>query len=176
MNSKISRRFSTAVMLLAVAALCSACKKDVTLPGPEKEVQSKISQAELQETSRPFSTEILLNGQRRAGIGFVGKIVIRAKAKNNTKYSFEKPVAVSFIVKDKNGPVVDSFGSPLGSFLRTMESNSSQWKPGETVVLTGEEDVAGKTDGLIQYLTKTLKLPMNETVKFDKFIATEYVF
>lgn len=173
MKLKLTWQYFVGIFLVSGAVLCSSCKK--TAPFPDNSLD-KAAQAELKSTSKPFGLNLLLTGKNKNGIGFVGDVKVTAKATNNTKYLFNKPVHVYFSVKDKNGPIVDDFGAPVGATLVTSPDDILQWKPGETIMLSAHEPITGKTDGIVHFLSKTLNPPLNKPVDISASADMDYAF
>lgn len=173
MKSKQTWRYFAGIFLVSGAVLCSSCKKTESFSDNSPD---KAAQAELKSTSKPFGLSLLLTGENKNGIGFVGEVTVTAKATNNTKYSFKKPVQVHFSVKDKNGPIADDFGAPVGATLVTSPDDIPQWKPGETITLSAHESITGKTDGVVRFLSKTLNPPLNKSVDISASADMDYAF
>lgn len=172
MNSRTAWRSLTGIILVAATVLGASCQKTGPLPDGSLD---KAAQAELKSTSKP-GIELLLTGENKKGIGFVGEVFVTARATNNTKYSFKKPICVFFAAKDKNGPVTDILGAPIGARLVTLSSDTSPWKPGETITLSAHETIMGKTDGIVQFLSKTLNPPLDKPLDISASADMEYVF
>ncbi|MEI7482160.1 MAG: hypothetical protein WCK75_07410 [Elusimicrobiota bacterium] len=173
MNSKTTRYYLIGIILSVATTLCTSCKKADPFTNSSMD---KVAQAELKSTSKPFGIELLLTGKNKKGIGFVGEVLVTARATNNTKYSFKKPVHVYFAVKGKNGPITDLLGSPVGATLVTHPSDTTPWKPGETITLLAHEAIMGKTEGILQFLTKTLNPPLSKPIDISASVDMGYVF
>ncbi len=128
-----------------------------------------------------FDVLAVLMGAYYGDIGFAGKIWLRSKVKNNTKYSFEKPISLFLttkdcpVLEDKIGRKWPDKGVVLISDL-VLDACEKSWKPGEEIVLTREIDIGSDSfkDNewkFFKYLTKSLSLPANEPVKIDKFVS-----
>lgn len=179
------KRTFVLVAILILFILLVSCDKELT---PEEKAHYEIPKAALQETSPAFDIlAVLMGGYTKPPVGFVGKIWIRAKVKNNTKYTFKLKPAL--FISIRNCKIIeDKFGNPWlpekGVGLMDPSFRLSYWEPGETIVVTGEIDPFGRKSSHIncpnyewaffEYLTKTLKLVPNEPVQLDQFVTTFY--
>jgi hypothetical protein len=148
----------------------------------ERESKYRKIQSELQNTSRLFDVFALLIGEQSKQAGFLGKVWLEAKTKNNTDYSFTEPVVVFMTVHDAQR-IHNEKGSGLpeiGTVLMSSSDNSSHWKPGETIRLAGEidlssEDILPYERRFFDHLTETFGLVVNEPMNLDTYISTLWV-
>lgn len=174
----ISRLIWLILLVLVVSILSCGRNKQLI---PEEMAHYEIPKAALQEKSKAFDILAVLMGEYQEDIGFIGKIWIRAKVKNNTKYSFKQPVSLFIAVKDYK-VIQNEIGNrwpDRGALLICPSILSSPWQPDEIIDVTSEIDLnpEGYQDyewRFFEYLTKTLRLPANEPVKIDEYVSTFY--
>lgn len=167
------------ILLITSCVIFSACQASKLTP--EQKALHEQARAELQETSNAFEILAVLNGDYSKEVGFVGKIWVRAKFQNNTKYCFALPVSLFIAAKDFK-VIENKIGNrwpDKGIFLLNPSLDFSPWKPNEMITVTGEIDVGNKDLQsyeweFLAYLTKILVLPANEPVKIDSFVKTFY--
>ncbi len=131
--------------------------------------------------SKVFDIVAVLKGAYYGDVGFVGKIWLRLKIKNNTHRSFEKPISLFLTTKDyqvserKIGRRCPDNGVVLISDF-TLDASEESWKPGKEIVLTreigiGTNNFQDNEWEFFKYLTKDLRLPTNEPIKIDKYVS-----
>jgi hypothetical protein len=159
--------------------MASCGEKEMT---PAEKAHWEVPCAALRNSSQAFDIWAILAGDYMT-VGsdslFVGKVLVLAKVKNNTPYTFQD--VSLFIVPRDYKAVVNERGArlPDSGVLCFWDEAFSEWKPGETISLRAEigEDARGEEFSAMEYLfeeylTKTLRLPANEPVRIDQYVAT----
>jgi len=149
---------------------------------PKERAHYEMTRTALKETSKPIDVSALLMGhysdfsvRGRVFRSFIGKVWIRARAKNNTKYCFKWPILLTIEAKNYKTVESQSGNKRLVTSCLLMSGFGSVWKPGEIITLTGESsgnsEEGEDTCFVKEYLTDTLKLPANELVKIDEYVS-----
>lgn len=148
----------------------------------EQESKYRDVTTELQSTTQLFDVVALLIGKQSKQSGFLGKVWFDAKVKNNTDYTFKGPIVI--FMTTKNNEYAEKQKSnrlpEIGTVLMSASDNIFYWKPGETIPLEGEIDLAsGDTlhyeHKFIDYLTTTCHLALDEPMNIDAYITTLWV-
>jgi hypothetical protein len=148
---------------------------------PDEKAHYAIPRSALQETSPAFSVSATLMGDDLSNFGFVGKIWLRASVVNNTKYSFKQPVVLFIAERGFEGvenEVVNQWPSS-GIMLLSADLLAPPWRPGDTVVVTGDidmgsEDLQDWEIQFVDYVSDVLELPRNRTTQIDEHVTTVY--
>jgi len=148
----------------------------------EQESKYRKVKTELQNTSRLFDVVALLIGKQSKQAGFLGKVWFEAKMKNNTDYTFKEPIVI-FMTTKNNEHINNQKSNSLpeiGTVLMSSSDNIFYWKPNETIPLEGEidllsEDILHYERKLIDYLTTTIHLTLDEPMNIDDYITTLWI-
>jgi len=141
----------------------------------DTESQCQTMDPALKPKCHLFDVAALVIGDHSAEGRLSGKAWFEARMKNNTDYVFREPVVVFMTTQDH---VSSKNELPeIGALMTSSLQNSTYWNPRETITLTSEidpsaEDCMPYEVEFFDYLTKVLKIPDEEPVKLDEFIAT----
>ena len=137
-RSNITHVFLVILLVLFFSLFSCAKNKQLT---PEEKAHYEIPKVALQETSKAFDVLSLLMGEYlKDSTFFSGKIRLRAKVRNNTKYFFEQPVSLFIVAKDYK-VIENEIGNrwpDRGVLLMnpSIVSSPVSWQPGETLIVT----------------------------------------
>jgi hypothetical protein len=125
-----------------------------------------------------FDVTALVIGDQSAEGNFSGKAWFEARMQNNTDYVFREPVVV-FMTSHDNASMQNEIPE-TGVLMMSSSQHISYWKPGEIITLTSEIDTSAEDSmhyelQFFDYLTRILKIPVEEPVNIDNFIATRWL-
>ena len=153
--------------LALFSVVFAACNK-----GTGSGTRNKAMETELLSSSEPSGAEILFDGETVPGAGFYGKITVSAKAKNNTKNSFNRPVGLFVMLKSSAGIVTDGSGTPVGAYL----VNRKPWGPGDTALFVSEGDLSAQDGGtFLKLLMGKIDVKYNKPISIDSYVTSGYV-
>jgi hypothetical protein len=172
-----------ALYLHFIRSLLTHKKKDLLaeLVFSEQESIYKKIKSELQNTCQLFDVVAFFIGERSNQGSLLGKIWFEAKMKNNTNYTFKEPIIILMTIK-KNQHIQNEQINTFPEVGTVMMSSSDDlsWKPDETILFTGEIDLASEEVlnyelAFIDYLVKTVELAQEEPINIDNYISTLWI-
>lgn len=122
-----------------------------------------------------FDVTALVIGDNSAEGKCSGKAWFEGRMQNNTDHVFREPVVV-FMTTQDNAHIQNEIPD-TGALMMSSPQSISYWNPGEIITLTSEIDTSAEDSmhyeiQFFDYLTRILRIPVEEPVKLDDFIAT----
>jgi hypothetical protein len=141
----------------------------------DTESECRTTDPALQKNCRLFDVNALVIADHSAGDTFSGKAWFEARMKNNTNHVFREPVVVFMTTHDCT--CLKNEIPDIGVLMMSSPQNNSYWKPGEIITLTGEIDSLVEESmyyelAFFNYVTRILKILVEEPVKIDDFVTT----
>jgi len=141
----------------------------------DTESECRTTDPALQKKCHLVDVNALVIADHSAEGKFSGKAWFEARMRNNTDHVFREPVVVFMTTHDCT--CLKNEIPDIGALMMSSPQNNSYWKPGEIITLTSEIDSSAEESmhyelAFFDYVTRILRIPIEEPVKIDDFVAT----